>query len=549
MRVLVIDGSPKGRQGNTFRLTQAFLDGLAMGEKNLGNGAPDVDVADVAELSIAPCKGCFSCWRATPGECCIHDDMAALLPRLVEADVVVWSFPLYYFGMPGPLKNLVDRQLPLSLPFMSAGSKSGGHPSRYDRSHQRNVVISTCGFHTTEGNYDALLAQLDHLFGAGAYERVLCAQGELFRVPELSDATNRYLDAVRHAGEEFARGGIAEATCKRLAEPLFPREQFEAMADASWGVGDTGEALDESEQFTRQMAALYNPASWSGADRTLQMNYTDVGHAYQITMGEKGVLVESGMTAKADDPGVTRVNTPLSVWQQIARGETSGTDAMMRHLYTVEGDFSLMLDWDRYFGAATPNDDVDGKDDQAASGKKDVRTSMLAMLLPWTVLWSVAPAQPFAGAVASLLACGLIPLAFSRYRLTAYDRISLAVVAAGAAALLLGFPTSVVIPVTYLAFGIMWLLSLRTPIPLCANYSMYGYGGRKALQNAVFMRTNAILAAGWGVLYVVLAGAIALLYQAGMAGATGVATMVPTAVMGVFTGWFQRWYPARVARG
>ena len=42
-----------------------------------------------------------------------------------------------YFGLPGQLKNLIDRQLPMTLPFMNAGTESGGHPSRYDMSEKR----------------------------------------------------------------------------------------------------------------------------------------------------------------------------------------------------------------------------------------------------------------------------------------------------------------------------------------------------------------------------------------------------------------------------
>ena len=56
---------------------------------------------------------------------------------LLSANLVIWSFPLYYYSVPGLLKNLIDRQLPMSLPFMCEsrdGNGSGGHPSRYDRS-------------------------------------------------------------------------------------------------------------------------------------------------------------------------------------------------------------------------------------------------------------------------------------------------------------------------------------------------------------------------------------------------------------------------------
>ena len=45
--------------------------------------------------------------------------MQTVIEKLMESDLILWSFPLYYFNVPGILKNLIDRQLPMSLPFMS----------------------------------------------------------------------------------------------------------------------------------------------------------------------------------------------------------------------------------------------------------------------------------------------------------------------------------------------------------------------------------------------------------------------------------------------
>jgi bacitracin synthase 3 len=60
-------------------------------------------------------------------------------------------------------------------------------------SDKRTVVISTCGFYTAEGNYDGVRSLFDHMCGRGNYAQVLCGQGELFRVPELRERTDAYL--------------------------------------------------------------------------------------------------------------------------------------------------------------------------------------------------------------------------------------------------------------------------------------------------------------------------------------------------------------------
>jgi len=188
MNVLVLNASPKGEKSNTYQLTKAFLAGMAEGSQ-----AVETRKVAVNRLNIRPCLGCFSCWNKTPGKCCITDDMGQVLENMLWADVTIWSFPLYFFSVPGPLKNLMDRQLPLSLPFMSedgSESGSGGHPARYDMSSKRTVVISTCGFYTAEGNYDGVCSLFDHICGKNQYTTLFCGQGELFRVPELKQRTD-----------------------------------------------------------------------------------------------------------------------------------------------------------------------------------------------------------------------------------------------------------------------------------------------------------------------------------------------------------------------
>lgn len=126
MKILAINGSPKGNRSNTWRLTSAFLEGISAKEESSGSRAHEIETLNIGSLNIKPCLGCFSCWSKIPGECCIHDDMQGVISKILWADVVVWSFPLYYFGLPGQLKTLIDRQLPMSLPFMCTETESGG---------------------------------------------------------------------------------------------------------------------------------------------------------------------------------------------------------------------------------------------------------------------------------------------------------------------------------------------------------------------------------------------------------------------------------------
>lgn len=553
MRILAINGSPKGERSNTWRLTSAFLQGIAAQEENAHGQAPAIETLSVAALDIKPCRGCFSCWSKTPGKCCIRDDMQGVIEKILWADVIIWSFPLYYFGLPGPLKNLIDRQLPMSLPFMSAEAENGGHPSRYDMSGKRTVVISTCGFYTAKGNYGGVTDLFDRLCGKGGYTALFCGQGELFRVKELAERTDEYLFWVRKAGEEFTRDGIREETRSKLDQNLFPRDVFEAMADASWGVGKSGEKEDPSLVFTRQMAALYRRQAWPGRDVVLDMNYTDIGKTYRIVLGERGSHVEEKPAEGFAADCTTQINTPLSVWRSIASGEIAGDEALMRHLYSVEGDFDLMMHWDEYFGAAGSGD-MAGSAGAAGAGtcgknEPGPKTNMMLLLIPWIVFWVAASIDSFWGSLVSMAVCVLLPVLMHRTKVTLYDQISALGVGACSVALLAGAPPLLMIPASYLLFGLIWTLSCFTKVPLTAHYSKNSYNGDAALRNPIFMRTNRILTAAWGILYLVTPIWTYFIMQTDAASLVGAINSVLPALMGVFTAWFQKWYPRHIARG
>ncbi|MDD3242911.1 MAG: flavodoxin family protein [Eubacteriales bacterium] len=220
MKVLLLNGSPRGEGSNTLRLSRAFIKGL---------GA-DVQLREVVVRNekINPCTGCFSCWHKTPGVCIWKDDMPAILEEYIAADLVIWSFPLYYFSMPSGIKALMDRLLPLNLPGIHRREDGGNsHPARYDLSQKKMVLISTCGFAARENNFEALKAQFDILYGRDdGYTSFFMPEGELMRVPELQERAQEYLGHMEQAGREYRTGGVAPATRAALNELLIPEERF-----------------------------------------------------------------------------------------------------------------------------------------------------------------------------------------------------------------------------------------------------------------------------------------------------------------------------------
>ena len=101
MNILVLNGSPRPR-GNTKHMIDAFCKGaLASGNK--------VDVVDVCRKKINGCIACEYCHTKGNGVCIQKDDMQEIYDLLKNAEMLVIASPIYYHGISGQLKCVIDR--------------------------------------------------------------------------------------------------------------------------------------------------------------------------------------------------------------------------------------------------------------------------------------------------------------------------------------------------------------------------------------------------------------------------------------------------------
>lgn len=98
--VLILSGSPR-HGGNSDLLCDEF----AKGASEAGH---QVEKIRVAEKQIHPCIACYSC-RDNSGKCVFADDMAEILQKMIDADVLVLASPVYFYSIDAQLKALIDR--------------------------------------------------------------------------------------------------------------------------------------------------------------------------------------------------------------------------------------------------------------------------------------------------------------------------------------------------------------------------------------------------------------------------------------------------------
>ena len=108
MKILVLNGSPR-INGNTSKLVAGFVEGA----KEKGH---DIKVIQVGNKNIRGCMSCEYCHTKGNGKCAIQDDMQGIYPDIMEADMIVYASPVYYFSFTGQLQSAITRIYSINKP-------------------------------------------------------------------------------------------------------------------------------------------------------------------------------------------------------------------------------------------------------------------------------------------------------------------------------------------------------------------------------------------------------------------------------------------------
>ena len=99
-RIVVITGSPR-KNGNSFAMTDAFI-------RAAEDRGHTVTRFDAAMKNVGGCHACETCFK-TGKACSFDDDVNVIAPAIQEADVVVFTMPVYWYSLPAQIKGVIDR--------------------------------------------------------------------------------------------------------------------------------------------------------------------------------------------------------------------------------------------------------------------------------------------------------------------------------------------------------------------------------------------------------------------------------------------------------
>ncbi len=229
MSLLAVNGSPRGKEGNTERILVPFLEGIQ-------TAGIKTETIYLKNCKINHCMGCFSCWTKTPGVCIHHDDMAKLLEKVLESEIIVYATPLYHFSVTGFMKDFLDRfSMPLLTPDILYKDGRYYHEERYPgKRPQKTVLISNCGF-PGQYNFSGLCESIRLSLGHAPNATIVCSQGELLHNEKLFELLMPYFAAVRKAGQEMGEYGyITPETQTILDKDLIDPMAYIERAKSHW---------------------------------------------------------------------------------------------------------------------------------------------------------------------------------------------------------------------------------------------------------------------------------------------------------------------------
>lgn len=101
--VLVITTSLRAKSNSDI-----LAERLIAGAKDAGH---QVELISLKGKTIGFCRGCLACQKTQ--KCMLKDDAVMIAEKVMNADMLVFVTPIYYYEMSGQMKTLLDRMNPL----------------------------------------------------------------------------------------------------------------------------------------------------------------------------------------------------------------------------------------------------------------------------------------------------------------------------------------------------------------------------------------------------------------------------------------------------
>lgn len=102
-KVLIISTSLRGGSNSDILAKEC--------ERGAIDAGNEVEYISLKGKEIKYCIGCLAC--QSKGSCVLKDDVAEIMDKVKNAEIIIYATPIYYYEMCGQMKTLLDRLNPL----------------------------------------------------------------------------------------------------------------------------------------------------------------------------------------------------------------------------------------------------------------------------------------------------------------------------------------------------------------------------------------------------------------------------------------------------
>jgi NAD(P)H-dependent FMN reductase len=102
MKILAIMGSPRGK-GKGYEIVRMIEEGMK------AKGEVAFEYLFLKDASLKPCLGCYLCMSKGEDKCPLTDERSSIENRILDADGIILSSPVYVLNTSGLMKNFIDR--------------------------------------------------------------------------------------------------------------------------------------------------------------------------------------------------------------------------------------------------------------------------------------------------------------------------------------------------------------------------------------------------------------------------------------------------------
>ena len=386
LKVVALNGSPHGAIGNISQMIQMVASALAQ-EDIL------VEVVHLTEKRVEYCIGCGFCLQK--GKCWRPDDHAGVVEKLLTADGIILSSPVYFGHVTAQMKTFLDRSLAYGhkprrtwKPGLALSVSAG--KGETETVHYLARMLGVYGSFSV-GTFTAIATNPGAFLGKDTVEArardlaqdLARAMKEKRRYPLTDENLEMFLfmrelvtrekDFMKYdyrywqetglfegfeafAGQRFAKASFDPEFRKEWLREIMRAEQAknsglkeeEAPTKGAAGCPATGKASAKTcLELIKMMPLGFNKDVAQGLAAVYQFEITgqEEFSAYLQITGDQCTFHEG----RYDEPDVV-IQSPAAVWLAISRGEMNGQTAFMAGHYKMEGNIGLVMKLKNLFG-------------------------------------------------------------------------------------------------------------------------------------------------------------------------------------------------------